>query len=87
MMSDALQSHLDGPGAHRQAFAERMVAHRLNAVREAASAAGFTNFEIARAILHYGIEEMMFVGRDPELVDAAIEEATAVAQVVASDSG
>lgn len=81
-MSDAAQSRPDGPGAHRQAFADRMLAHRLNAVREAASAAGYTRFEIARAILHFAVEEMMVVGRDPDVLDAALEEATAIAEIV-----
>ncbi len=49
-MSDAAQSRPEGPGAHRQAFADRMLCHRLKGVREAASEAGYTRFEIARAI-------------------------------------
>lgn len=81
-MPDIVQSRLEGPGADRQAFAERMVAHRLNAVREAASDAGFTRFEIARSILHYAVEEMMLVGRDPDVIDAALEEAAELAQIV-----
>jgi hypothetical protein len=81
-MSDALQSRLERQGAHRAMFAERWVTHRLEAMREAAEAAGFNNFEFARAVLHYGVEEMMWVGRDAELVDAAIEEATTLAAVV-----
>lgn len=85
-MSDVAQSRLDGPGAHRQAFADRMLAHRLNGVREAASEAGYTRFEIARAILHFAVEEMMVVGRDPAVLDAALEEATALAAMVAPDA-
>lgn len=85
-MPDALQSRLERPGSDRQAFAERMVAHRLNAVREAASAAGYTRFEIARAMLHFAVEEMMVVGRDPDVLDAALEEATSLAALVAPDA-
>lgn len=85
-MSDAAHLRPEWRGAHRQAFADRMLAHRLNSVREAASAAGFTRFEIARAILHYGIEEMMLVGRDPDVIDAALEEATSLAALVAPDA-
>lgn len=81
-MSDAAQSRPEGPGAHRQAFADRMLAHRLAGVREAASEAGYTRFEIARAILHYGVEEMMLVGRDPEVIDAALEETTTLAETI-----
>lgn len=81
-MSNAAQSRPEGPGAHRQAFADRMLAHRLNGLREAASAAGYTRFEIARAILHFAVEEMMDVGRDPDVLDAALEEATALATMV-----
>lgn len=83
-MSDAAQSCREGPGAHRQAFADRMLAHRLNGVCEAASAAGYTRFEIARAMLRFAVEEMMVVGCDPELLDAAFEEATFLAAVVES---
>lgn len=81
-MFDAAQSRPEGPGTHRQAFADRMLAHRLAAVRQVASAAGYTRFEIARAILHFAIEEMMIVGRDPDVLDAALEEATALAEIV-----
>ena len=73
-MSDALQSHLHGPGAHRAMFAERWVTHRLKALREAADAAGFSAVEFARAVLHYAVEEMLWVGRDLDVVDAALGE-------------
>lgn len=83
-MSDAAQSRPEGRGTHRQAFADRTLAHRLKGVREAASEAGYTRFEIARAILRFAVEEMMVVGRDPDVLDAALEEATALAQIVKS---
>lgn len=85
-MPDAFQSRPEGPGAHRQAFADRMLTHRLNGVREAASVAGYTRFEIARAILHFAIEEMLIASRDPDVLDAALEEATALAVLVNPDA-
>lgn len=85
-MSEAASSRLEGAGAHRQAFADRMLAHRLAGVREAARDAGYTRFEIARAILHFAVEEMMAVGRDPDVLDAALEEATSLAALVAPDT-
>jgi hypothetical protein len=81
-MSDALQTHLHGPGAHRAMFAERWATHRLEALREAAETAGFNKFEFARAVLHYAVEEMMWVGRDADVVDAALNEAATLAEMV-----
>lgn len=63
-------------------FAERWVTHRMETIRQAAEAAGFSRFEFARAILHYSVEEMLWVGRDAEVVDAALAEATALAALV-----
>ena len=76
-----------GPGAHRQAFAERALAHKLNTVRDAAGAAGFTKFEISLAMLRYGVREMMVAGRDPDVIDAALAEATALAMVIKEEVG
>jgi len=63
-------------------FAERWVTNKLEATRQAADAAGFSRFEFARAVLHYAVEEMLWVGRDEDVVDAALAEATALAALV-----
>jgi len=63
-------------------FADRILAHRLEGARGAAGQAGYTRFEIARAILHFAVEEMMLVGRDPNVLDAVLEEANSLAILV-----
>lgn len=76
-----------GQGSHRQAFAERALAHRLKAVKDEASASGFTTFEVSLAILRFGVREMMIAGRDPDVIDAALSEATALARVIEEEIG
>lgn len=63
-------------------FCERWVTHRIEGVRQAAEAAGLSKFEFARAVLHYGVEEMLLIGRDADLVDAAVAEATLLSAVL-----
>lgn len=69
-------------GAERQAFADRAVAHRMHALGDALAISGFTKFEVALAMLHYSVDELMFVGRDPEVLDDALREARELAQIV-----
>lgn len=66
-------------GAGRQPFADRAVAHCLNA-RDALAESGFTKFVFALAML---IDELLFVGRDPNVVDDALREAREIATLVA----